>query len=159
MRQRVTFYVTEQQLEYLQREAARRRRSLSSYVADCVLEYHQQSPVRGETPTAPSPPFDVLLRESEQRLLLEIVKRNSSQGGSLNKQLTALTAMLDRFVLSALVHAPEIAPDRRAEAVSSGERRYANWRQAVTELLDGIEAPRPHTWNDGNSHRAQEEQG
>jgi hypothetical protein len=66
--------------------------------------------------------------------------------------------MLDRFVLSALIHSPEIASGLRAEAVSSGERRYANWRQAVTEFLETVGVPQPPTWNNGSSHEGKEGQ-
>jgi len=157
VRQRVTFYVTEDQLGYLQRQAARRRLSLSSYVAECVLEYHQQTPATGENSRAPSPPFDVLLRESEQRVAAQVAKSTTSKALQLGKQLTTLTAMLDRFVLSALVHAPEIPPDLHARAIESGERRYAKWRDAVSELLDKIDTPHPPPENNGHTQDVQEE--
>jgi hypothetical protein len=156
VRQRVTFYVTEDQLGYLQRQAARRRLSLSSYVAECVLEYHQQTPT-DEKSHAPSPPFDILLRESEQRVAAQIAKGSTSKARQLGKQLTTLTAMLDRFVLSALVHAPEIPPDLHARAIESGERRYAKWRDAVSELLENIDTPHPPPESNGQAQDIQEE--
>ena len=39
MRPRITVYLSEGQLDYLRREAAKRRRSLSSYITDCLLDY------------------------------------------------------------------------------------------------------------------------
>ena len=155
MRQRVTFYVTEDQLGHLHRQAARRRLSLSSYVAECVLEYHQQSPT-AETQREQSPAFDVLLRESEQRVAAQMAKSTAAEARPLGKQLTTLTAMLDRFVLSALVHAPEIPTDLRPRAIESAERRYAKWRDAVAEVLERIDTPRPPT-NNGQAHTVQEE--
>jgi hypothetical protein len=157
VRQRVTFYVTEDQLGYLHRQATRRRISLSSYIAQCVLDYHQQIPEADQTQLAPSPPFDVLLRESEQRLAAQIAKSNAAEASQLGKQLTTLTAMLDRFVLSALVHTPEIPTDLRARAIESAERRYSKWREAVTELLDTIETPRHSKLNNGQAHGIQED--
>lgn len=65
--------------------------------------------------------------------------------------------MLDRFVLSALVNAPEIPEAMRAKAVSSGERRYGNWREAVGEILDQIRAPHPESWRDGRDASANRE--
>ena len=140
MRQRLTFYVTQEQLGYLRREAARRRRSLSSYVADCVLEFHQQ-PLRADRLSeAPSnPPFDVLLRESEQRVVGLMTKKSASEVGQIMRRLTSLAAMLDRFVMSMLIHTPEVPPPRQTDAVSSAERRYRNWREAVTEMLDEVD--------------------
>ncbi len=137
MRQRLTFYLTGEQLEYLRREAARRRRSLSSYVADCVLQYHQQAQTAdGRIHAATSPPFDALLRESEQRLTEFITKQHNAGIAPITKQFTSLAAMLDRFVMSFLLHAPEIPPERQSSAISSAERRYQNWRQAVIEMVD-----------------------
>lgn len=159
MRQGLTFYVTEDQLAYLRREAARYRRSLSSYVASCVLERHQQARAP-ETPTqgSISPPFEVLLRESEQRIVALITKKAGGDIGQVVSQLTSLAAMLDRFVMSALLHAPEIPPARHAEAISSAERRYRNWRQAVLEMLDGIEAQPPAAWNGAGQEHPGEKQ-
>lgn len=158
MRRRLTFYVTEEQLGYLRREAARRRRSLSSYVADCVLEYHQQ-PLRADRLSeAPStPPFDVLLRESEQRMVGVITKKSASEVVQITKRLISLAAMLDRFVMSMLIHTPEVPPPRQTDAVSSAERRYRNWRQAVTEMLDEIDEHQA-VWNGSEEQRHQGEE-
>jgi hypothetical protein len=155
VRQRVTFYVTEHQLGYLQREATRRRQSLSSYIAGCVLDYHQQPTSTGDH--TPTPPFDVLLRESEQRIAAQLTRANRSECGRIANQLTTITAMLDRYVLSALVHTPEVSPDLRGRAIESAERRYANWRDAVREVLENIEAPISHTQNGDASGAAEEE--
>jgi hypothetical protein len=158
VRQRLTFYVTEEQLGYLQREAAKRRCSLSSYIAGCVLEFHERAAVENAASSSPTPPFDILLRESEQRVLSAIAKKHAADAGQLHKQLAALTAMLDRFVLSALVHAPEVPAPQRAQAVASAERRYRNWREAVTELLDQIGAPHPSAWSNREAPQLSEGQ-
>ena len=135
MRQRLTFYVSREQLEYLRREAARRRRSLSSYVADCVLQCHQQ-PRRPDADITTMPPFDSLLRESERRLREFIDRNHATTIAPVTKQLGLLAAMLDRFVMSFLLHAPEIPTDRHSAALASAERRHGNWRQAVIEMLE-----------------------
>lgn len=147
MRPRITVYLTDAQLEYLRREAAKRRRSLSSYVTDCLLDYHVQTsppPPRAET----SPAFNVLLRDMEERLTAELSSRTSRTTRELSKQLSVLTAMLDRFVLSSLVHTPEVPEANRARAVASGERRYRNWREAVKDTLDEIGMPIPQSWDE-----------
>jgi hypothetical protein len=95
--------LSEGQLDYLRREAAKRRRSLSSYITDCLLDYHvEAAPVR-RTSTESSPPFSALLRDTEERISAEIEKRTSGASTQLSKQLMVLTAMFDRFVLSNLV--------------------------------------------------------
>jgi hypothetical protein len=65
--------------------------------------------------------------------------------------------MLDRFVLSALVHTPEVPEANRSKAVASGERRYANWRQAVEKALDTIGGPNPDVWRESGDTPAREE--
>jgi hypothetical protein len=87
-----------------------------------------------------------LLRDTEERIATEIEKRTSGASAQLSKQLMVLTAMFDRFVLSNLVHTPEVPEANRSNAISSGERRYANWREAVKEVLDQLGAPPPEAW-------------
>jgi hypothetical protein len=158
MRQRLTFYVTEEQLGYLRHEAARRRRSLSSYVADCVLEYHQRPPhADGPSESPSTPPFDVLLRESEQRVVGLITRKGASEVAQTMKRLISLTAMLDRFVMSMLIHTPEVPPPRQTDALSSAERRYRNWRRAVTEMLDEIDE-HGAVWNGSEEQRIRGEE-
>jgi len=82
-----------------------------------------------------------MLRDAEERIAKEIESRTSKASGQLSKQVMVLTAMLDRFVLSALVHIPEVPEASRPKSVASGERRYANWRQAVEEALDSNGGP------------------
>ena len=146
MRARITVYLSDAQLEYLRREAAKRRRSLSSYVTDCLLDYHVEPQFGGNKPPETSPPFRALLRDAEDRIAAEIESRTSGARANLSKQLMVLTAMLDRFVLSNLVHTSEVPEANRSNAISSGERRYGNWREAVKELLDQIGAPLPEAW-------------
>jgi hypothetical protein len=127
-------------------------------VSDCVLEYHQQ-PLRvdglSEAPSAP--PFDVLLRESEQRVVGLITKKSASEVVQIMKRLISLAAMLDRFVMSMLIHTPEVPPPRQTDAVSSAQRRYRNWRQAVTEMLEEIhEHQVPWTGSEEQRHQGEE---
>lgn len=157
MRPRITVYLSDAQLEYLRREAGKRRRSLSSYITDCLLDYHVETaqPVNGNHQT--SPPFNAMLHDTEERIAAEIQRRTSGTGTQLEKQLMVLTAMLDRFVLSALVHAPEVPEANRSKAVASGNRRYRNWRDAVTDVLDQIGAPHPDAWLEKTGSLTREE--
>ena len=157
MRPRITVYLTEAQLEYLRRGAARRRRSLSSYVTDCLVDYHVDATQSSQSFEQVSPPFSALLRDTEEKLVSEIDHRISRASSRFSKELMVLSAMLDRFVLSALVNTPEVPEANRARAISSGERRYRNWREAVTELLDQIGAPRPVAWRESTNAPATEE--
>ena len=143
---RITVYLSDGQLDYLRREAAKRRRSLSSYVTDCLLDYHVEAAPVPKTSTESSPPFSALLRDTEEHIAAEIEKRTSGASTQLSKQLMVLTAMFDRFVLSNLVHTPEVPEANRSNAISSGERRYANWREAVKEVLDQLGASPPEAW-------------
>ena len=157
MRPRITVYLSEGQLDYLRREAAKRRRSLSSYITDCLLDYHVEEAPVPKPSTESSPPFSALLRDTEERIAAEIEKRTSGASTQLSKQLMVLTAMLDRFVLSNLVHTPEVPEANRSDAISSGERRYANWREAVKEVLDQLGTPPPEAWLQNGSPEMREE--
>lgn len=125
------------------RPTLKRRRSLSSYITHCLLDYHVEAAPVPRTSNESSPPFSALLRDTEENIAAEIEKRTSGASTQLSKQLMVLTAMLDRFVLSNLVHTREVSEANRSNAISSGERRYANWREAVKEVLDRLGAPRP----------------
>lgn len=154
MKPRITVYLSDAQLEYLRREASKRRRSLSSYVTDCLLDYHvEAAPVAHQI----SPPFSALLHDTEERIAKEIQNRASGANTQLSKQLMVLTAMLDRFVLSALVHTPEVPEANRSKAVASGERRYTNWREAVEKILDVIGGPEPKIWRENGQAPARED--
>lgn len=152
----LTLHLSEAQLDYLRREAAKRRRSLSSYVTDCLLDYHVESAPVPKTSAESSPPFSALLRDTEERISAEIGKRTSGASTQLSKQLMVLTAMFDRFVLSNLVHTPEVPEANRSNAISSSERRYANWREAVKEVLDQLGAP-PEAWLQNGRPEVREE--
>jgi hypothetical protein len=61
VRSRITVYLSDAQLEYLRREAGKRRRSLSSYVTDCLLDYHVEPSAGANSRSEISPPFNALL--------------------------------------------------------------------------------------------------
>jgi hypothetical protein len=149
--------LSDSQLEYLRREASKRRRSLSSYVTDCLLDYHVDATPPLKSPQEISAPFSALLRDTEDRMAAQIQKDTSSASNQLSKQLMVLSAMIDRFVLSALVHMPEVPEGNREKAIASGDRRYRNWRDAVKEVLDQIAAPHPEAWLDRDQDQAREE--
>lgn len=157
MKPRITVYLSDAQLEYLRRQAIRRRRSLSSYVTDCLLDYHVEAVPSAPAANEISPPFSALLRDTEERIAKEIQSRASGANTQLAKQLMVLTAMLDRFVLSTLVHTPEVPEANRAKAIASGERRYANWREAVEKVLDALGGSSPEVWNENGQTPAHEE--
>ena len=149
MKPRITVYLSDAQLEYLRRESAKRRRSLSSYVTDCLLDYHVETAPSTRPVDKMSQPFSALLRDTEDRIAKEIGSHTSRANALLSKQLTVLTAMLDRFVLSALVHTPEVPDANKSNAIKSGERRYASWREAVERSLDAISEPNSQASEDG----------
>lgn len=65
--------------------------------------------------------------------------------------------MLDRFVLSAPVHTPEVPETNRSQAIASGDRRYANWRKEVEKALDTIGGPNPDFSSESGGTLAREE--
>lgn len=90
MKPRITVYLSDAQLEYLRRQAAKRRRSLSSYVTECLLDYHVEAASSASTPQQITPPFSALLHDTEERSAKEIETCSSRTNGQLSKQLMSL---------------------------------------------------------------------
>lgn len=53
----------------------------------------------------------------------------------IDGRLLRLESVLDHLVLLYLLHTPEVAPQLHAGAIASANRRYANFRQVVRDLL------------------------
>ncbi len=52
-----------------------------------------------------------------------------------------LETILDRFVVAYLVHTPEVPRERHGQATASADRRYANFRRVVSEILAEANCP------------------
>jgi hypothetical protein len=131
----VACYLTEPEADAMKRAAAACNLSLSRYLRHCLLHYQK---LMTEQPTLASSVISIPLSETEQRLSRSI-DTQSKRLTKIHERLQILLAMVDRFALTALIHAPEVPAELRQAAIASGNRRYHNWRRAVEELLQGGE--------------------
>ncbi len=131
----VACYLTEAEADAIKRAAAACNLSLSRYLRQCLLHYQK---LMTEQPALASAAVSIPLAETEQRLSRSI-DTQSKRITKIHERLQILLAMIDRFALTALIHAPEVPAELRAAAIASGNRRYHNWRRAVEELLQGGE--------------------
>jgi hypothetical protein len=131
----VACYLTEPEADAMKRAAAACNLSLSRYLRQCLLHYQK---LMTEQPGLGSAAISIPLAETEQRLARSI-DTQSKRITKIHERLQILLAMVDRFALTALIHAPEVPAELRQAAIASGNRRYHNWRRAVEELLQGGE--------------------
>lgn len=131
----VACYLTDPEADALKRAAAACNLSLSRYMRQCLLHYQK---LMSEQPALASSAISIHLAETEQRLSRSI-DTQSKRITKVHERLQILLEMVDRFALTALIHAPEVPVELREAAVASGNRRYHNWRRAVEELLQGGE--------------------
>lgn len=131
----VACYLTEPEADAIKRAAAARNLSLSRYLRQCLLHYQK---LMTEQPGLGSAVVSIPLAEAEQRLSRSI-DTQSKRITKIHERLQILLGMVDRFALTALIHAPEVPAELREAAIASGNRRYHNWRRAVEELLQGGE--------------------
>lgn len=122
----------------LQQEANARGLSGMACARECLREYFALRAEMASVVAAPGKPGDrhtglihSLLARTEERLAATI----DAQTTELIEELRRLAAMLDRLVLLYLLHTPEVAHELQEGAVASANRRYANYRQAVNDLL------------------------
>jgi len=123
---------------HLRHEAAARGVTLAACVIDCLREYFALRNEMATAVTAAGKPgarhtglIHSLLARSEERLAATM----DARAGELSDDLRMVASMLDRFVQLYLLHTPEVARELHAGAVASANRRYANYRQAVSDLL------------------------
>jgi Mobilization protein NikA len=131
----VACYLTEPEADAIKRAAAACNLSLSRYLRQSLLHYQK---LMSEQPALASSAISIPLAETEQRLSRSI-DTQSKRITKIHERLQILLGMVDRFALTALIHAPEVPGELRAAAIASGNRRYHNWRRAVEELLQGGE--------------------
>jgi len=131
----VACYLTEPEADAIKRAAAACNLSLSRYLRQCLLHYQK---LMSEQPALASSAISIPLAETEQRLSRSI-DTQSKRITKIHERLQILLEMVDRFALTALIHAPEVPAELKEAAIASGTRRYHNWRRAVEELLQGGE--------------------
>ncbi len=146
-RRHVQTYIGSAEYWRLQREATARSATISKCTADCLREYfalRTELATAIETPGEPGDPHQgavihSLLARSEERLVATLDRRTTE----VLSELRLVQSMLDRFVLMYLAHTPEVPLELRAGAIASANQRYANYRQAVNDMLikGGLNAP------------------
>ena len=147
----VACYLTEPEANAIKRAAAACNLSLSRYMRQCLLHYQK---LMSEQPALASSAISIPLAETEQRLSRSI-DIQSKRITKVHERLQILLGMVDRFALTALIHAPEVPAELRAAAIASGNRRYHNWRRAVEELLQGGEPSALTASDDGDGEEAE----
>ncbi len=124
----------------LKQEAAARGVTLTACVADCLREYFALRQEMATAVTTAGEPggrhtglIHSLLARSEERLAATI----DARAGELLDESRMVASMLDRFVQLYLLHTPEVARELHSGAMASANRRYANYREAVSDFLAG----------------------
>ena len=105
---------------------------------DCLREYFALRIEMASAVTAPGKPGErhtglihSILARTEQRLVATLDARTAELGHELRR----LEIMLYRLVLVYLLHTPEVPRELQADALTSANRRYANYRRFVDEEL------------------------
>jgi hypothetical protein len=129
--------VSEEDFARLKREAEERRISLSRHIKECLLE-----PPRSLDSEAGAAALSAAEMAAFEKRIIDanraaIVRSHRP----IIEQLNTLVAMLDQFVLSALIHLPEIPEAQRQQAMAAGERRHRGWRLEVEDLLKQMARP------------------
>lgn len=137
MRRQLTAYVSEEDFERLKHEAEQRRISLSRYIKERLVE--------------PTHPFganadaaglsEAQMAAFEKRIIDATRAAIVRSRRPIIEQLNTLVVMLDQFVLSALIHLPEVAEEQRKQAIAAGERRHRGWRLEVEDTLKQMTQP------------------
>ena len=149
----VACYLTEPEADAMKRAAAACNLSLSRYLRQCLLQYQK---LMSEQPALASSAISIPLAETEQRISRSI-DTQSKRITKIHERLQILLAMIDRFALTALIHAPEVPTELREGAIASGNRRYHNWRRAVEELLRDGEPSAPTALDNAVGDQAEEQ--
>jgi predicted ATPase len=138
LRRRVYSMLGPEDYRRLEQEAAARHASLMTCIADCLREYFTLRAEMASAVTTPGEPGEPhaglihsILARTEERLAATL----QAHVTNLDEKLERLEAMLDHFVQLYFVHTPEVAQDLHAGAVASANRRYFNYRQALSELF------------------------
>jgi hypothetical protein len=134
MRRQIATYVTEEEFQQLARRAAQRRVSLSRYVKEHLL--------KGDDDLHAEPEGEALAAaiSAGERRLTEGMERSITRAlRPFTQRIGILTAMLDQFALTMLINTPEIADNKKEQAIAAGERRHRGWQRAVEQLLKEIQ--------------------
>ena len=117
MKPKISVYVTDGELAQLQREAARRRVSLSRYAKERLV-------VRDESDSETAAERS----DSVRKMLAE-------RADGLAENLRTVIVMLDQLVRSTLTYLPEIPEAQKERVLAAGDRRHRGWQQEVETLL------------------------
>lgn len=129
MKRHVAVYLENDELARFQREADRRRISLSRYLKERLTEAPGDGLI--EPAALRQPP----LAANEKALEKTVRAAVARELKPVVEHLDLLAAMLDRFALSMLIHTAEIPEVQKKQAIASGKRRHQGWRTEVEEVL------------------------
>lgn len=130
MKRHVAVYLEDDELARFQREADRRRISLSRHLKERLTE-----PPAGDGQIDPAAFVQPTLAANEKILERTVRIAVARELKPIVEHLNLLTAMLDRFALSILIHTPELPEAQKKQAIASGKRRHQGWRTEVEEVL------------------------
>ncbi len=129
----------------LQQDAAARGLSMAACLADCLREYYLFRREMATAVTAPGEPgaqhtglIHTLFARTEQRLAATLDAHETDRVEDqrrLESRVDRIEHMVDRLVMLYPVHTPELDRDRSGEALASATRRYASYRQAVSDRV------------------------
>ena len=131
MRRQVATYLTEDEFRQLARQAAGRSVSLSRYVKERLLKPADGSGADTEAETV----AEAIVRAAERRFAEGVDRSIAGALKPLAQRLASITAMLDQFALTMLINTPEIADNKKEQAIAAGERRHRGWQRAVEQLM------------------------
>jgi hypothetical protein len=150
MRRQVATYVTDEEFQQLARQAARRNVSLSRYVKEHLLKADDGS---GTEPTD-NMAVEAVVGAAERRFAEAVERAVTRALKPLSQRIGIVTAMLDQFALTMLINTPEVADNKKEQALAAGERRHRGWQRAVEQLLREIEPEAAGASASGNGNGA-----
>lgn len=122
----------------LDRETELRGISLTKCVGDIIREYfalRKEMVSVIKSPDAPGEAHIGLVHSLVARMEGNLVVMLTRRDDELRKGQQRLEAMTDWLVQLYLAHTPEVPEERRATAASGVQRRYANYRKAVSDRV------------------------
>lgn len=121
----------------LRHEAAARGISLTACIADCLREYFafRAEMATTTTPQGHNPGHTGLIHSLFARVEERLAATLDAYAADRSDEFRRIETMLDRLVVLYLVHAPEVPREIHGAAVASANRRYRNYRQAVSDLI------------------------
>jgi hypothetical protein len=127
----------------LDREAEIRGISVTKCVGDIIREYfalRQEMLSVIQSPDSPGEAHIGLVHSLVARIEGRLAVMLTTRDDELRKGQQRIEAMIDWLVQMYLAHTPEVPEERRPAAAAAAQRRYRNWREAVTDSVSETES-------------------